>query len=273
MNASLRLFGALFASLTVLGTLGAPVSAHPAPRFIHTERDYPRRPPSALLLRDRERAADLEWTRIDPPATEIWAGRSLNLLLQNAVRSGDVSRGPTIALDAAILKGINLSPVGSQADLGLLKDAGKLAWPLPLQEDAFADQRKSIDNNLLAAVKELQYNKLPSREVLKGVQADIQALSDKLEARIHGLTPTEYKVSHRFVTRLQETSRTLQDPAVATYFDRSWLSTVFTVGDLVNTMTRKGLEFAPAAAPGDDACYISLYHFLRDFDLGLVSCR
>ena len=79
-------------------------------------------------------------------------------------------------------------------------------------------------------------------------------------------------MSRRYLTQLQDTVRTLEDPGVATYFDRSWTSTVLTVGDLVTYMTRKGLEFSPAA-PGDEAGYTALYHALRDFDVGLGVCR
>jgi hypothetical protein len=262
MPASLRLSGAAFASLALLGALSSPAAAQ-LRRPVYEERDHAR-------LRPIARPAPCA---IEPPASEVLAGRALNLLFRSAVASGRVGRGPVIALEAETLKGINLAPASSNADLGLIKNDGKLSWPLGLQEEAFDGPRNRIDSNMVAAVKELRYGKAPGRAVLKDLQADYQALSDQLDAKIHDLTPTDYILSRRYLTKVQDTIRTLQDPAVATYFDRSWASTVLTVGDLVMYMTRKGLEFAPAAAPGDDACYTSLYHSLRDFEAGLRDCR
>jgi hypothetical protein len=268
MHVSTRLSGAAFAALAVLGILSG--SAEAGPRRLPVRPGWG--PPPALVVRARERAADLEWARHDPPATEIWDGRALNLLLRNAIDSRRVDDGPTMPLSRETLAGINLAPAGLPTNLGLLKDAGKLSWPLPLQDDAFTGPRVRIDRNMLAAVGALRYLRAPGPDVLLGLQNDLQALGETLDARARDLSPTDYIASRRYLDQVKDTIRSLQAPAVGRYFDRSWTGTVLTVGDLVRYMTARGLEFAPAAAPGDEPCYTALYHALHDFDLALHVC-
>ena len=271
MFVSSRLTGALFAAVTVLGITCSPALA--GPRRVVVRRGWAPPPPSAFALRARERAADLEWARHDPPATEIWDGRALNLLFRDALATGGVSRGPTMPLSATTLSAINLVPAGTNTNLGLLKDGGRLSWPLPLTDPAFAEPRRNIDDHVREAVADLSYHKPAGRASLLGLRDALQVLSDKLDARARDLSPGDYIASRRYLGELKDASRTLEDPAAYRYFDRTWTTTVLTVGDLVRTMADRGLEFAPAVAPGDNACYTSLYHSLHDFDVALHDCR
>ena len=68
----------------------------------------------------------------NPPETEIWSGYSLNTLLANLQQlAGKGVEGPTVALDPASLKQINVTVKG-QGNVGLLKERGKLNWPFAL---------------------------------------------------------------------------------------------------------------------------------------------
>jgi hypothetical protein len=255
MIVSLRSFRTAFAALAVLAALCSPALSSS---------------PSALTMLAQDRALDLAWARNNPSSTEILDGRPLNVLLQSAT-SHPLGRIPIIPLDKGTVAGINLRPAGAGGNLGLVKGDGKLSWPLGLEEPEYDEARKGIDSNILAAVNALRAGKAPDRTIFQGLEADYQALSDKLDANINDLTPSDYIASERYLKQLHEAIHGLEDPSAGAWFDRSWTSTIKTVGDLVGYMTHKGLEFAPAAAPGDGACYTALYHSLRQFEAAV--CR
>jgi hypothetical protein len=256
MMVSLRSFWTAFAALAALAALSSPALAE--------------LPPSALTMLAQDRALDLAWARDDPSTTEISDGRPLNVLLRSAT-SHPLDRIPTIPLDKSTVAGINLRPAGAGGNLGLVKGDGKLSWPIGLEEPEYDEARIGIDTNVLAAVNALRSGKTPDRTIFQGLEADYQTLSSELDARINDLTPSDYIASERYLKQLHEAIHGLEDPSAGTWFDRSWTSTIKSVGDLVGYMTHKGLEFAPAAAPGDGACYTALYHSLRQFEAAV--CR
>jgi hypothetical protein len=60
----------------------------------------------------------------------------------------------------------------------------------------------------------------------------------------------------------------LQDPNVANYFGK-WAPSGRTVAELVQHLSKNGLEFAPAS-PGDEAAYQALYQSFLAYD-GAIS--
>jgi hypothetical protein len=100
-------------------------------------------------------AWDLDRARHDPPLAEILSGRPLNTLLGHlAKQQGLGQKGPAVALSEDVLRGINLTGQDTRANVGLLKNEGRLTWPLSLEGIEFKDDRAKIDDLLRDAVSQ-----------------------------------------------------------------------------------------------------------------------
>jgi hypothetical protein len=206
--------------------------------------------------------------RAAPPA-EIWSGQALNTLLGSIARSGKaLSDGPNIRLDQDMLKHLNLMDAAMHGNVGLLKKSGKLEWPGPLLEKQFDAERKRVERNLQLVVQQRKEGKALERTTLPSIQADVKALTDKLLANVDELTPSQYIQARRFLNQLSDAVRALSDPRVTDYFKGNWTARGKTVAELVASMKKKELKFAPAT-PGDEASYLLLYRALHAFDAGL----
>jgi hypothetical protein len=222
---------------------------------------------TAPQMREREMATELDRARKDPPVTEVWSGKSLNELLRSIQSLGPLNRGPTIALDEDTLKGINLS-AGARGNIGMLRDDGKLTWPLPLQEAQFSDLRDRLAKNIRHAVSDLKDKQPVPPATLRDITGDFKALNDKLSESADDLSPGQYIEAKRYLNQLAQAVKALSDPRAVNYFNNTWNAKGKNVAELVANMTREGLVFAPAA-PGDEAAYSSLYQSLRAFEAGM----
>jgi hypothetical protein len=230
---------------------------------LHAEQERP----------DRERALALDRARKDPPLTEILSGRALNDLYRHAASQQSKGRpGPEVRLTEDVLKKINLVPPGSRANAGLLKDEGKLCWPLPLQGKEFDDARTSLQRALEDAVQQVRFNNPVKPGTLKGLNADLKRLKDALRASIADLSPSEHIATQRYLRQVGHAVTALSDPKVATDFNQNRTPEGKNVGELVHYMAQNGLEFAPAV-PGDEGAYAALYYALAAFDAGVRLAR
>jgi hypothetical protein len=242
-------------------------------KLAQEEAEYEKNRPTALTMRDRERAADLDWARKDPPNTEIWAGRSLNVLLRSCLASGRLDQGPNIPLDEFTLQGLNLTDKTSRANAGLLKKR-RLYWPDTLQEDAFAGPRKAMDKLMAEAAEHVNKYKEPvDRPLLLQVRKAYDSLDGTLESMVKDLTPSQYIGSRRYLNDLKDCIKAIGDPAVGYYYNPAWVSKMKNVTDLVAYMSGRGLEFAPAVAVGDEPAYSAFYQSLRSFERSLGGGR
>jgi hypothetical protein len=243
------------------------LSFETAKKRVELERWYESMKLTAPQMREREMATDLDRARKDPPATEVWSGKSLNELLRSIQNLGPLNRGPAIALDEDTLKSINLSG-GTRGNIGMLRDEGKLNWPLPLQEAQFSELRDRLAKNIRHAVSDLKNKEPLPSATLRDITLDFKALNDKLSDSADDLSPGQYIEAKRFLNQLAQAVRALSDPKVVNYFNNTWNAKGKTVAELVANMTKEGLVFAPAA-PGDEPAYTSLYQSLRQFEAGM----
>jgi hypothetical protein len=227
--------------------------------------------PTAPKMRDKEMATDLDRARKDPPATEVWSGKSLNDLLRSIQSLGALSRGPNLPLDEDTLKHINLS-AGARGNVGMLRDGGFLTWPLQLQEPQFTDLRERLGKNIPRAVTDLKGNHPVESALLKDINSDFKALNEELSASAGDLSPSHYIEAKRYLNQLAQAVRALADPNAVKYFNNTWNAKGKNAAELVANMTRDGLVFAPAA-PGDEAAYSSLYQSLRAFEGGMQQAQ
>jgi hypothetical protein len=220
--------------------------------------------PTAPKMRASEMTTDLERARTDPPATEVWSGKSLNDLLRSIQSMGTLNHGPNLALEEDTLKAINLS-AGARGNVGMLRNDGNLNWPLSLTEAPFTDLRERLTKNIRHAVSDLKGKEPVPASTLKDITNDFNSLNDKLSDSADDLSPGQYIEAKRYLNQLAQAVRALSDPKAANYFNQTWTARGKNVAELVANMTKDGQVFAPAA-PGDEAAYTSLYQSLRAFE-------
>jgi hypothetical protein len=222
------------------------------------ERD---RTPTPEDDRERARIEQIRRSRNDPPISEIWSGIALNQLLttilQTQSRRGP---GPTIPLDEDTVRHLNVTSGATTGSVGLLRDGGKLRWPLPLAGAAYQTDRKRVDELAPLAYQQAASGQVQP-EVLQGMIDSANNLNALVSRNVADLTPKEYSQAKSYIRELNGTIAALQDPSVANYITRKWAPKGNTVGEVVNEMNRQGLKFAPAVG-GDEAAYLAMYRGL-----------
>jgi len=220
--------------------------------------------PTLNETREQEQAAALVRAMTTAPETEIWSGYTLNVLLANLQKRADSGvEGPTIPLDPATLKQINVTVKG-QGNAGLLKETGKLKWPyvlrtLPSQAEAGA-LRDQVDALLVEAKKQALSGQVDAG-VLTKLNNAINQLSGMLRAVVGATSFSDWVAGKNFLNDLSGAVTVLQQPDAAKYVNGSYSAQGYTVEQLVAYMTQNGLSFAPAVA-GEDGAYESLYQSL-----------
>src|SRR5439155_6577418 len=95
-----------------------------------------------------------------------------------------------------------------------------------------------------------------------GVEAVRKELSKKfVDEEIVG---GDYLTGKRYLESLNSALDVLKQPTAARYLDGTYKATGSTVQELVQNMTAKGLQFAPAS-PGNEAAYFSLNSSVQAF--------
>jgi hypothetical protein len=226
--------------------------------------------PDAEKVRLESPTAALARARNNPPMTEVWSGRSLNVLLRHlGQQQGKGEKGTNVPLGEDLLRWLNLTPSDRRVNLGLLKNNGRLQWPVSLQGNAFKEAREVMDRKAVQAVNSLRQNKPPDRATVDAMRAALESLDEQLTASLGALSPSEYIEARRYLNLLRDAITGLQDANAARYFNANWMSQARGVADLVRFMAANALQFAPAT-PGDEPAYRALYQALAAYDAGLA---
>jgi hypothetical protein len=214
--------------------------------------------------RERMRIEQVRRARNDPPLAEIWSGKSLNDLLAAIQRmQAENQPGPTVPLDPDTLLHINVTTGLNAEGIGLLKDGGKLHWPLALNDAPYDADRKRMDELMDAAVKQAQGSGVDGG-TLRAMKTTIANMRDAVKNDLDDLTPSDEIKAKRYLNELDNTVRALQDPDVARYLSHNYSARGATVADLVEQMNRQGLKFAPAVS-GDEGAYVALHRAMVDY--------
>jgi len=241
-------------------------------RRIELERWYESTRPTAQQLRDREAAQALESARKDAPEADVNSGRALNVLLNSIQKNGQLNLGPNVPLDEDTLKNVNIAGASAVGNVGMLKDVTKISWPEALQDSAYDDARKRVNQNLALAVTTLKDGDPVPDNALRDLRAGYKTMSDKLNDDTNELSAAQYIEARRFLNQLNQAIRALGDKNVVKYFNKQWTPKGENVAELVAHMSKEGLNFA-AATPGDQAAYKALYLAMRQFEAGLATAQ
>jgi hypothetical protein len=221
---------------------------------------------------ERERLQALEVRRSlnDPPVTEIWSAKALNDLLRDVQKlQAKGANGPRLPLDEDLLKRVNVVGGRRAGNAALLKNQGKLTWPAALLSSKLTkeaeDLRQRINALLPDAVNQAINGKVDA-SILKQLQRDLGSLQILLARAVGRFPPDQYIEARRFLNDLEDGLRALEQPDVGLYITEKYAAKGHTVPELIDHMTREGLEFAPAVT-GDEAAYVSLHRALATYDV------
>jgi hypothetical protein len=227
--------------------------------------------PTLEDLREKERQQQLRRSRNDPPLSEITSANALNQLFTNIqrVRTEFAVRGPFVPIAPEVVRRINLTDGTIRGSASLFKNGAAFSWPLVLERDEFAPQRKEIETIIPEAVNELkQYGRVQPAMQNK-LNRTVDTLRGRIDDMVRELTPDEFIRAMRHANQLRDGVRMFDNPNAANFFNGKWEVNAGDVGSVVDQMTNQGLKFAPAAV-GSEAAYQSLYRSLLNYDTALA---
>jgi hypothetical protein len=217
------------------------------------------------------RALELRHARNSPPATEIYSAKPLNVLLADL--AGMYAQGASfrpVKLAPEVLEHLNVTPTAGEANFGLLKDGGKLRWPMawhrrPLAA-ASAELRTALESSLKEVLAQAR-KRPPDADRLDELRHDLEELQTLLKAKIEEVSASTFIEANRYLTELDDALKVLERGDATRFVNGAYAldpARIKTVPDLVAFMADKGLRFAPAV-DGDELAYQALH-------LALVSC-
>jgi len=171
--------------------------------------------PTLNETRMMEQEAELCRALTQPPETEIWSGKTLNDLLANAQQlQARGIQGPYVPLNSGTLMGINVS-VKLQGNVGLLKDADKLKWPLTLRTLSptaeTRELRSQVDTLIMEGKKQALAGQVDAG-VLTELDRSIKKLRELLRDQVANTSFADYTAARRYLVDLDQARMALPCP-------------------------------------------------------------
>jgi hypothetical protein len=208
-------------------------------------------------------------SRNDPPVTEVYSGKSLNDLLADLRKQGKndspALRTFALPLDEDALKHINVTSGGGAGNVALLKNSGRLSWPLALSSNEFRDEREQFNSLIQEAVKQAEFNNQVDAGTLRQLSDQLNLVRRHVRRVSGELSFDQARDANTFLNNLDDAVKGLGQRDVGSHFTGKYVIKAKTIPDLVKFMTEQGLVFAPAV-PGDEAAYVALQRALASYD-------
>ncbi len=227
--------------------------------------------PTAEDDRQKHQLEQLNRSRNNPPVTEIWSGKALNDLLADLRKlppskpeAGQLVNVQQLPLDEDGLKHLNVTK--GNGNIALLKNEGRLTWPVALSSPDFKEQRERINSLAQAAVRQAEFNNQVDPGTITQLGSDVESLHRQLKKSGGDLPFALYTEAKTFLNNLDDALGALRQRDVGSYFTGKFAIKAKTVPELVEHMTKQGLQFAPAMA-GDESAYAALHQALANYDL------
>jgi hypothetical protein len=221
------------------------------------------RTPTAEDERQRQLQLQISRSLNNPPPSEIWSGQALNNIIADIrkVEEKNPNR-PSINLDDDVLRHLNLSPgIGNP---GLLRNDGRLHWPLTLQGDDFKNQRELLNSLAPEAVRQAVNGRVDPGS-LRDMVDSVAKMRQTLAANIKDLTPNQFIEANRFLNQFDDALKILGRPDAGDLIRPQLAGKSTNVADLLKYMGDKGLLFAPAVT-GDESAYQAIHRALVAYD-------
>jgi hypothetical protein len=221
------------------------------------------RTPTAEDERQRQLQMQISRSLNDPPTSEIWSGQALNNIIADIRKVEDKNPNrPSVSIDDDVLRHLNLSPgIGNP---GLLRNEGRLHWPLTLQGDDFKSQRELLNSLAPEAVRQAVNGRVDPGS-LKDMVDSVAKMRQTLAANIRDLTPNQFIEANRFLSQFDDALKILGRPDAGDLIRPQLAGKSTSVADLLKYMGDKGLVFAPAVT-GDESAYGAIHRALVAYD-------
>jgi hypothetical protein len=200
-----------------------------------------------------------------PLEAEVTSGKAQNLMLPYLDQLCRVGiQGPPISLDPDMLRSVNVTIGKEGNNIGLLKDGGKLDWPLAV----VGPTQEKLDPLFPKLVSGAAVGKLDLK-LYTQVNKGVTTLQDELRKKFHKeeIDGGFYLEGKRFLDSLESSMKMLRQPSAAKLLNGTYAAVGRNVPELVYNMTMKGLKFAPAT-PGNEAPYFALHSAMAAFAAG-----
>lgn len=224
--------------------------------------------------RERRLTAERDRSRTDPPVTEIWSGKALNDILGElrALKAKGqlvASRAPNLPLEDELLKHINVTGKDG-GNLGLLKNEGRLTWPVALNSDDLKAERGRLNDLAQAAVEQAKFKNTVDAGTLRQMQNDLEKLHKHLSKNVGDLPTAQYIEARRFLNNFDDAVKVLGGTNPGNYVTRKWAAKGKNIVEVADGLMGAGLQFAPAVA-GDEAAYVVFHRALAAYATAMQS--
>jgi hypothetical protein len=172
--------------------------------------------------------------------------------------------GPPVPLDPMQMSQINVTNPAGSGNIGPLRNGGKVSWPTatrgPIQQN--------LDVLLPQAVAGASKGDLDP-DVYSQVRRDINQLQKEIKANFYAdkIDGASWINGKRFLESLNQAAIALQNPDAAKQLNGTFAAVGRNVPELVQNMTRAGLQFA-AASPGGEPAYYALHSAMVAYAAG-----
>lgn len=200
-----------------------------------------------------------------PPQGEVASGRSLNdLLVALDGLQVDPKSVPEIPLDDNLLKRINVTGGNGNANVGLLRNEGKLTWPRALASLPGTEElRNQLDQQAKHAYSQAESG-VAQAEILDSMADASRKLDKMLTAVVRDTEFGEYSDAKRFLRQLDDAITALRNPNAGKVLTGAEGARGRNVSELVRNMLGGGYRFAPAGR-GDEGAYEALRSKMANF--------
>src|SRR5262249_14176647 len=139
---------------------------------------------------------------------EVSSGKALNMLLDDLKRFPDrkISLDP-LPLTEEILSHLNVTK--TTFGMGLLRDYGKVVWPVEVEKLMTGTQRQDIEKQLRHLVKEANNERIDNN-VIREVQKEIDRMREELVKKVNDIPTRPYLDGKRFLQDLYESTRAIE---------------------------------------------------------------
>jgi hypothetical protein len=199
--------------------------------------------------------------------TEITNGKALNFLLDDLRRyPGKKAALEPFALAEETLKQINVTK--SSGNFGLLRDAGKINFPVALLELLSPDVQKQLEGLTESLFKSASKGKLDIN-ALKDLRTALDQIREDLSKKVNEIPTTQYLEAKRFLNDFDEARYALEKGEAGTQFKyREFIAGGKNAQEIVDFLVTNGYKIAPAIS-GDEAAYRALYSAMAALDVAV----
>ena len=215
---------------------------------------------------EESRKAILDRHKNAPQERDLQNGDALNAKLNELLdpKIQDSSyRSSRVKLSAEVVRQIpfRINAEGAEFSMHRLQPRGTGKWPVALQDDRFAHERRAYERAVDAALEQQIGGKM-SMDVIKGVKEAIEGLSRALDAAVTPGKDQLYRESKERIKELRRMADLLGSQKVERVLGEIDNYAGTTVNDLRMFMRDHNLRFAAASSPEERNLYPGLYEVL-----------